>query len=114
MKTLLVWALLAVIPASSLRIICITSPQSSDDEAARASADVACQTICSKQAHAASATRCLLVEDLSCAYAIGMPIAVLPAMVTLSFVQTVERLETTAPAGYPGPTRDRSGPPPKG
>lgn len=113
MKTLFVWALLAVMPASSLRIICITSPQSSDDEAARASADVACQTICSKQAHAASATRCLLVEDLSCAYAIGMPIAVLPATGTLSFVRTVERLETPAAATYPVPALDRTGPPPK-
>jgi len=112
MKTLLVWALLAVIPASSLRIICITGPQSSD-ESARASADIACQTICSKQPHAASATRCLLVEDRSCAYAIGMPIAVLPATVTLSFVQTVRRLETTAPATYPVPALDRTGPPPK-
>jgi hypothetical protein len=113
MKTLLVWALLAVIPASSLRIICISAPQSSDDEAALTSADVACQTICSKQAHAASASRCLLVEDLSCAYAIGMPIAVLPATVTLSFVRTVERLEMAAPATYPVPALDRTGPPPK-
>lgn len=113
MKTLLVWALLAVIPASSLRIICITGPQSADDESARASADVACQTICSKQAHAASATRCVLVEDPSCAYAIGMPIAVLPATVTLPFVQTVERFETTAAATYPVPALDRTGPPPK-
>ena len=113
MKTLLVWALLAVIPASSLRIICLSGPEASDDESVRASADVACQTICSKQAHTARATRCLLVEDVSCAYAIGMPIAVLPATITLSPVRTLQWLETVASATYPVPTLDRNGPPPK-
>jgi hypothetical protein len=110
MKTLIVWALLGVIPASSLRIICVSSAEASGGDSARTPADVACQTICVKQGQA---TRCLLVEDLSCAYAVGMPIAVLPPTVTMSFVRTAERFETAVPATYDVPTLDRAGPPPK-
>ncbi|HEX4565074.1 MAG TPA: hypothetical protein VH138_00530 [Vicinamibacterales bacterium] len=113
MKTLIVWALLVGIPASSLRIVCVSSAEASGDDSAGTPADIACQTICVKQGQAPQATRCLLVEDLSCAYAVGMPIAVLPPTVTMSFVRTAERFETAVPATYDVPTLDRAGPPPK-
>lgn len=113
MKTLLAWLLLAAIPCSSLRIICITAPSMPDATAARSGDGLDCVTMCSKQAHRRPQTRCVLVDDPSCAFAIGAPIAIVPVVPAFAFVRTVEPLDRVEHASDGGPALDHASPPPK-
>ena len=114
MKTLLAWLLLAVIPCSSLRIICITPPSVPDATAAPNGDGLDCVTMCSKQAHARPArTRCVLVDDPSCAFALGSPIAIVPVVPAFAFVSTVQPFDAVAYPSYTFLALDHASPPPK-
>jgi hypothetical protein len=114
MKTLLAWLLLAVIPCSSLRIICITPPSTPDAAAARTGDGLDCVTMCSKQAHARPPrTRCVLVDDPSCAFALGSPIAIVPVVPAFAFARTVQPFDAIEYASYRIPALDHASPPPK-
>ncbi|HWK10597.1 MAG TPA: hypothetical protein VNR64_11125 [Vicinamibacterales bacterium] len=110
-KTLLIWLMLALMPLMGVRIICVTEMPTS---AAGAPSDDAldCQTMCSRHAPHVK-TRCVLVEDPSCAFALASPIAVMPEAPVLSYRPTTEPFAVTNAARRPATSLDRSSPPPK-
>ena len=109
---LIVWALLAVSPLSGMRIVCVVDTQAAP--ASRQPADgLACQTICSTHPPASYRTRCALVEDPTCAFALGSITAVLSEKPSLPFTRTSEPFERAHQAAYARPMVDRASPPPK-
>jgi len=73
-----------------------------------------CVTMCSKQAHARPArTRCVLVDDPSCAFALGSPIAIVPVVPAFAFVSTVQPFDAVAYPSYTFLALDHASPPPK-
>jgi len=111
-RTLIVWALLAVSPLSGVRIVCVIEPPPADaalhpDEA------LGCQTICSRHPPASYRTRCALVEDPTCAFALASTTAVLPENPSLPFAANSEPLAHVRQATYLRPALDRASPPPK-
>lgn len=111
-RTLIVWTLLAISPLSGLRIVCVVEPPAAD--AALQSDDaIGCQTLCSLHPKASYRTRCAVVEDPACAFALGSTTAVLPEKPALPFAVTSELLEGVRHAAYTRPALDRASPPPK-
>jgi hypothetical protein len=113
MKILIVWTLLAVIPSASLRVICISEPPQTDESSVQAATAADCEMICSKAAHARARTKCVLVDDPSCAFLLDSPVAVMPAVMMLTLVPTVQPVDFGVGTRYAAPSRGRHGPPPK-
>jgi hypothetical protein len=113
MKTLFVWTLLVVMPSASMRIICIPGAPAPAESSAQPADGRGCEMLCSKQAHTRLRTKCLLVEALSCGFALASPVAIVPGPTSLTFVRTVHPLEAAAFTLYRVPSLDRAGPPPK-
>lgn len=107
----MVCALLAMSPLSGVRIVCVIEPQAAG---ASLGADdpLACQTFCSTHP-SAKRTRCALVEDPTCAYALGSAAAVLPDVTSLPFAVISEPFERACCVAYTPPALDRASPPPK-
>jgi hypothetical protein len=123
MRTALVCALLALVPLSSLRIVCVnahaTGAAAAFDEAAAAAAE--CVRICTHKAvpHAdvpAPATpsvTCLLVADPTCQFLSTATAAIMPHAPRLPVQSRAVRLDTPGAAGYLVPTLARHSPPPR-
>jgi hypothetical protein len=111
-RRFLVWALLAVAPLGGVRVVCVVEPHAA---AASLSADdpLACQTICSKHPRASYRTRCALVEDPTCAFALGSATAVLPDAPELPFTMTSEPHERAVRIAFDRPALEHASPPPK-
>jgi hypothetical protein len=113
MKTLFVWTLLAVMPSASMRIICIPGAPPPAESSAQPADGHGCEMLCSKQAHTRVRTKCVLVEDPSCGFALASPVAIVPGPTPLTFVRTVQALGVVEHTIYRVPSLDRAGPPPK-
>jgi hypothetical protein len=113
MKTLFVWTLLAVMPSASMRIICIPGAPPAPESSVQPADGHGCEMLCSKQTHTRLRTKCVLVEDPSCGFALASPVAIMPGATPLTFVRTVQPLEAAAHTVYRVPSLDRAGPPPK-
>ena len=111
-RTLIVWALLAISPLSGLRIVCVIDPHLADTSL-QSDDPLACQTVCSLHPRASYRTRCALVEDPTCAFALGSTTAVLPEKPALQFTVTSEPFERLYDTAYDRPALDRASPPPK-
>jgi hypothetical protein len=112
MKTLLIGTLLAVIPTASMRIICFPGP-SQATESVRASDGRGCEMICSRHAPTRARTRCVLVEDPSCGFALASPVAIMPATTALVFVRTVRPFDLDLSTAYRFSSLDPASPPPR-
>jgi hypothetical protein len=111
-RALVVWIMLAMSPLSGLRIVCVIDPHETD-ASLQSDDPLACQSVCSLHPRASYRTRCALVEDPSCAYALGTTTAVLPAAPALPFTMTSEPFDRGPRVSYPRPALDRASPPPK-
>jgi hypothetical protein len=113
MKTLIVLTLLAVIPSASLRLICISEPSQAEASSVHAATAADCEMICSKAAHAHPRTKCILVDDPSCAFLLESPAAIMPSVMTFTVVRTIQPIDAPVAASYAVPSLSRAGPPPK-
>jgi hypothetical protein len=113
MKTLIVWTLLAVIPSASLRVICISELPQADESSVHAATVADCEMICSKAAHGRPRTKCILVDDPSCAFLLDWPAAIMPAVMALTVVRTVQPIDPGVRTSYSFFSLGRAGPPPK-
>jgi hypothetical protein len=126
MKTALVCALLALVPFSSLRMVCVTARgldaripagDAADDEVARAAAE--CARICTRHPAAtpprppAPAVECLLVADPTCEFLTGAVVAVLPAAPVLPPAHIGSADLTSNAPRYLSPVPARHAPPPR-
>jgi hypothetical protein len=110
-RALLACALLALSPLSGVRIVCVVEPQGAGASLGSGDA-LACQSFCS--AHPTrQRTHCALVEDPTCAYALGFAAAILPDPPSLPFPLISEPFDRVHPAAYTYPALDRASPPPK-
>jgi hypothetical protein len=131
MKTVLVCALLALVPFTSLRMVCIdahgaaaaagAAVNADAAEAAAAEAEDDCVRICARRAapHADVPTpakpsvSCLLVADPTCQFLSTATAAVMPLEPGLPVQYGATRLAPPATAGYLVPVLDRRSPPPR-
>jgi hypothetical protein len=111
-RRIIACALLAVSPLSGVRVVCVIDAPPTDAQL-RSERDLGCQTVCSKRPPATSHTRCALVEDVTCAYALGSTAAVLPDEPSLPFALTAEPCEPVYRTADARPARDPAFPPPK-
>jgi hypothetical protein len=111
-RTLIVWALLAISPLNGLRIVCVIDPHLAD-ASVQSDDPLGCRTVCSLHPRASYRTRCALVEDPTCAFALGSTAAVLPEQPTLPFTATSQPFVRPYDAAYDRPSLDRVSPPPK-
>jgi hypothetical protein len=126
MKTALICALLALVPLSSLRMVCVTGhadatrPTIDAEERAAADAQAECDRICRHKPEAARekpatpAITCLLVADPTCELLASSAAAILPRPST-SFVRTavLESFHGLPLPGYAPPAIRLQSPPPK-
>ena len=110
-RTLIAWTLLALAPLTGVRLVCVTEPVRGSS--IQPSDPLACQTICSRHPRASYRTRCALVDDPSCAFALGTTAAVLPDGPAVPFTMTAEPLECIDGSACAHPPLDRGSPPPK-
>jgi hypothetical protein len=112
-RALIVWTVLAISPLTGVRIVCVVDPPVN---AASLQSDNAlgCQTVCSRHPPAAYRSRCALVEDPTCTFALGFAAAVLPEQPAMPFTMTSEPVERVGRGAYSRPALDRASPPPKG
>jgi len=123
MRTALVCALLALVPLSSLRMVCVnahaTGAAAASDEAAAAEAE--CARICTHRAvpqvdeppPPAPSVKCLLVADPTCQFLSTATAAIMPHAPRLAVQPRAIRLDPPAAAGYLVPTLARHNPPPR-
>ena len=104
--------MLAVLPLTGVRIVCITDT-SATDAAGQPDDALACQTMCSRHPSPHYRSRCALVEDPACAFALGSPTAVLTDAPALRVTRTSVPFDVYERAAYVRPTLDRASPPPK-
>ena len=134
MKTVLVCALLALVPFTSLRMVCIDShvggaaaelavkPDASA-EAAAAEAGDECARICARRlsphadaeapAPKAPSVTCLLVADPTCQFLSTATAAIMPREPGLAVQHRAVRLDPPAAPSYLVPVLDRHSPPPR-
>jgi hypothetical protein len=119
MKTLLVWALLAFMPLSNLRMVCIYAestgarPASGSVRAADAADDDACSRICKKRPAATPAASCFLIADPSCAFVAAAAVAVMPRESSFSIDRVAVPIQPGTVNRYIAPSLVRHSPPPK-
>ncbi len=131
MKFPLICVLLALLPLSTLRMVCLdqraagltaapAAAVAADDASAAAAAeeDDECTRVCLRRAPVAPpATQpvvsCVLVADPSCEFLTTGFIAVIPHRITLAAEPAARRYETGAVAAYLPPSPSLRTPPPK-
>jgi hypothetical protein len=130
MKTVLVCALLALVPFTSLRMVCVDAHGAAAGLAVKsdASADAAaaeegdeCVRICARRSspHAdapapeAPSVTCLLVADPTCQFLSTATAAIMPREPGLPVQHRAVRLDPPAAPGYLVPALDRRSPPPR-
>jgi hypothetical protein len=111
-RTVLVWAMLAMVPLTSVRIVCITEgPRAT--KAGQPGDALDCVTLCSRHPQPHVKTRCILVEDPSCAFALGSAIAIVPQPPVLTHTRTHVSLDAAPTPVLPFTFPDPHSPPPK-
>lgn len=138
MKSLLVCALLALVPFSSLRMVCLdahgfgpsaraaVAQRPATDAGGKADATSAagdededeCARVCARRPDrpsppATPAVTCLLVADPTCAFLTTATVAVMPHEPALTMSQTIVPLAPVARASYLAPVLARPNPPPR-
>jgi hypothetical protein len=130
MKTVLACALLALVPFTSLRMVCVDShvtsaparvAGTSDATTAAAEAEDECARICTHRpappaaapAPATSAGTCLLIPDPACEYLTTAAVAIMPRAPSLLIQYRAVRLDPPAADGYVSPVLARRSPPPR-
>jgi hypothetical protein len=125
MRTFIVCALLALVPASSLRMVCLSAalagaparPSMDPEPSNAADADDDCSRICLRRPAAPPAppptTTCILVADPGCEYLTTTAAAVMPRDVSVTFGRASSAFEPALSATYLPPSLDRRSPPPK-
>ena len=124
MKSLLVCALLAIMPFSSVRMVCFNShPASAPAAAGVATAEPSvaaeggeddCARFClPRPAPPEPATTCALVADPTCAFLTAATVAVMPPVLPVTFEAVSSPFEPVLPSSYFAPVLDRRSPPPR-
>jgi hypothetical protein len=114
MKTFLLWALIALIPCSTIRVICVTAP----DSAAAADSEAAiCAKVCVKRPAAeppkpAPQMTCLITVDPACDL-LAVDVYVLPVAPALPPPSVVAVWRASARESIGSFDRLRHTPPPK-
>jgi hypothetical protein len=133
MKSLLACALLALVPFSSLRMVCLdahgfgpsgrpaaaerpASAPAATDEAADAGDE--CSRICARRSKppappAGPTVTCLLIADPGCAFLTTSAVAVMPGEAVHAVRQAANPLEPSARESYFAPVLARPSPPPR-
>jgi hypothetical protein len=108
-----VWALLAIIPLTGLKMICVAAPANASTTAASSDGSEECGDMCPrKPAHRSAAPGCVLVAD-DCTIELVGVIAVLPLAPPVTF-QLQARSFSFPPAPAPSaPALSQPSPPPK-
>lgn len=127
MKIAVACALLALVPLSTLRMVCVDADapsapvrQAATDDSATRSDDDECARICARRprpaadapAPAPPAVECLLVPDGACQFLAGAGVAIMPREPQLPVPHRAVRLDLPA-AGYLAPSLSRRSPPPR-
>jgi hypothetical protein len=130
MKTVLVCALLALVPFTSLRMVCVDAhgagaaagpAVTSDASAGAAEAGDECARICARRpaphadapAPEAPSVTCLLVADPTCQFLSTATAAIMPREPGLPVQHRAVRLDPPAAPSYLVPVLDRRSPPPR-
>jgi hypothetical protein len=131
MKTVLVCALLALVPFTSLRMVCVDAHGAGAAATAAVNSDAAetgateaedeCARICARRpsphaeapAPAAPSVTCLLVADPTCQFLSTATAAIMPRQPGLPVQRRAVRLDPPAARGYVVPLLDRRSPPPR-
>lgn len=127
MKTVLVCALLALVPFTSLRMVCVDTHGAGAAAGAAGPSDAAaeaedeCARICARRAvphadvpaPAAPSVTCLLVADPTCQFLSTATAAIMPRETGLPVQHRAVRLDPPVTAGYLVPVLDRRSPPPR-
>jgi hypothetical protein len=119
MKNLLVWALLAFVPFSSLRMVCLNAdstggrPEAGSVQAKEPGDDDECSRICKKRPSPPPKASCFLIADPACAFVATAVVAVLPREAPFSAGRVATPLEPGTGDSYVAPPLVRRGPPPK-
>ena len=118
MKTLLVWALLALVPFSGVRMLCldragIGARVRPSAAAVRPEDAAACRKTCALHAHPAPKPACVLVADAACAFLMGIAPAVVPVSPGLSIARMAARVELIPSDSYRSLVLSPPGPPPR-
>jgi hypothetical protein len=129
LKKLLVCSLLALLPFSSLRMVCVDAhrtdagPRPSMAAAAEEDADAEddCTRICLHRPAAAPrpvpppspAVTCILVPDPACDFLATTSAALVPMQASLTVRRVFSRFEPASAAAYLAPILSRRAPPPR-
>jgi hypothetical protein len=124
MRTLLACALLALVPLTSVRMVCFdahatatraTTAADASDEAVR-QAERECERACKR--HAApqppAPVSCVLIPDPSCSFLAAGAVAVVPREVLAPAPFVWRPFEVTPPSDYRSPMLPLHAPPPRG
>ncbi|HXG54752.1 MAG TPA: hypothetical protein VNJ03_05180 [Vicinamibacterales bacterium] len=111
---LLIWALLAIVPMTGLRMVCLDQPGGVAVPEAGASAGAECDETCALPGKAArrSTPACMLLAE-SCSLILVGTVAVLPAQPAVRTLPEIVRFEYPGQTCYSAPVLAHQGPPPK-
>lgn len=121
MKTVLLWALMALVPFSTIRVICVTAHETDQDfgQAAADAAEAECARICTHRPAAEAAVpppepamKCLLTVDPGC-QALAMQVFLLPAPPAMPASTGVIPLDASPALPSKSIARRLPAPPPK-
>jgi hypothetical protein len=119
MKNLLVWALLACVPFSSLRMVCLNAdstgvrPAAGSVQAKASGDDDECSRICKRRPSPPPKASCFLIADPACAFVATAVAAILPGEAPFSIGRVATPLEPGTGGSYIAPPLVRRSPPPK-
>jgi len=124
MRTLLACALLALVPLTSVRMVCFdahataaraTAAADASDEAIR-QAERECERVCKRHAapQAPAPVSCALIPDPSCSFLAAGAVAVVPREVLAPAPAAWRPFEVTPRSDYRSPILPLHAPPPRG
>jgi len=121
MRTLLACALLALVPLTSVRMVCFdahataTTAADASDEAIR-QAERECERVCKRHAapQASAPVSCVLIPDPSCSFLAAGAVAVVPREALAPAPAAWRPFEVTPPSDYRSPILPLHAPPPRG
>jgi len=124
MRTLLACALLALVPLTSVRMVCFdahaaasraTTAADASEEAIR-QAERECERVCKRHAapQAPAPVSCVLIPDPSCSFLAAGAVAVVPREPLAPAPAAWRPFEVTPPSDYRSPILPLHAPPPRG
>lgn len=111
---LFIWALLAMVPMTGLRMVCVDQPSGVAAPEAKASAAAECDETCAlpRKAPRTSLPACMLLAE-SCSLILVGTVAILPAQPAVRTLPESVRFEYPGRLSYMAPDLSHQGPPPK-